>query len=59
MPRVQAGLYVGSRQGPMGYIYSPEQKTLIPVEQEAETVKRIYELFVERKWGIEKIGLSR
>jgi len=55
MRRAQAGLYVGNRQGPMGYVYSPEQKTLIPVEQEAESVRRIFELFAERKWGVEKI----
>jgi site-specific DNA recombinase len=55
MRRAQAGLYVGSRRGPTGYTYSPEEKTLIPVEQEAETIRLIFELFVERKWGVDKI----
>ncbi|MHB9038929.1 MAG: recombinase family protein, partial [Armatimonadota bacterium] len=55
MRRAQAGLYIGSKRGPMGYVCNPEEKTLTVVEHEAETVRRIFELFVERKWGIEKI----
>ena len=55
MRRAQAGLYLGNKNGPFGYRYSKEEKTLIPVPEEAEVVRLIYSLFADRKWGVHKI----
>lgn len=55
MRRAQSGRYIGNKDGPLGYRYDPESNSLNIVTEEAETVRLIFELFIERKWGIEKI----
>lgn len=44
--RVKAGLWPGGGKIPFGYDYSPEKGILIQ-NKDAETVKRIYELYLE------------
>lgn len=53
--RVQSGFYIGPKSGPLGYRYDPSLNTLISVPEEARIVQQIFELFVERKWGVDKI----
>lgn len=56
MRRAQAGLYVGNGNGPLGYSYDPEKNHLKVMPEEADTVRLVYSLFVDRKWGIDKIA---
>jgi site-specific DNA recombinase len=55
MRRAQAGLYNGGKN-PFGYKYSKELRTLVPVPEEAEIVRHVYSLFLDRRWGGDKIA---
>ncbi|MEI6512868.1 MAG: recombinase family protein [bacterium] len=55
MRRVQAGHYLGNHSGPYGYSYAKGQKNLLVVPDQAEIVRLIFDLFANRKWGVEKI----
>ena len=56
MRRAQAGLYNGNKYGPYGYRYDKDSGMLVVAPQEAEVVRRVFDLFANRKWGTDKIA---
>lgn len=56
MRRAQAGFYNGNKHGPYGYHYDKKSGMLVVVPEEAEVVRRIFELYARRKWGQLKIA---
>ncbi len=54
--RVEAGHFIGNMAGAYGYSLDRDKGMIVPEAEEAVVVRQVFEWYVERKWGNDKIA---